>query len=132
MNLSAALRLCRAFVPFMREQRWGHRQCFVARRALADLHFRCELHGGKSRPFALSARSQGIGRTELPRIVSRPVASTRPASCTAGENAEIAKHILLGRAGTAEEVAATIAFCVGGGRLRHRAVIDVNGGIFMG
>jgi 3-oxoacyl-[acyl-carrier protein] reductase len=50
----------------------------------------------------------------------------------AEKNAEIAKNIPLGRAGTPQEVAAAIAFLASqeAGYMTG-AVIDVNGGIFM-
>ena len=137
VNLSAALRMCRTFIPFMREQRWGR---IVNVSSLA----------GRSRTYisgvsymaakaGLLALSRSIaGEFGKDGITANSVApgyiDTAMAQLHGGEkNAEIAKNIPLGRAGTPQEAAAAIAFLASeeAGYVTG-AVIDVNGGIFMG
>ena len=136
VNLSAALGLCRAFIPFMRQQRWGR---IVNVSSLA----------GRSRTYisGVSYMASKAGLLALARSIAGEFGREGvTANCVApgyidtamaklhGEdkNAEIARNIPLGRAGTPQEVAAAIAFLASeeAGYVSG-AVVDVNGGIFM-
>ncbi len=136
VNLSAAVKLSRAFIPYMRERRWGR---IVNVSSLA----------GRSRTFisGVSYMASKAGLLALARsiagefgregITANCVApgyiDTAMAALHGGEkNAEIAKNIPLGRAGTPQEVAAAVAYLASDAAgYMTGAVIDVNGGIFM-
>src|SRR6266850_2534309 len=117
VNLSAALRLCRAFIPFMRERRWGRIVCVSS---LA----------GRSRTYisGVSYMAAKAGLLALARSIDTAMAALHGSE----KNVEIAKNIPLGRAGTPQEVAAAIAFLASEeAGYMSGTVIDVNGGIFM-
>jgi 3-oxoacyl-[acyl-carrier protein] reductase len=135
-NLSAAFRLSRTFIPFMREQRWGR---IVHVSSLAG-RSRTYISGvsymaSKAGLLALARSIAGeFGRDGITANCVAPgyIDTAMAALHGAEKNAEIAKNIPLGRAGTPQEVAATIAFLASeeAGYMTG-AVIDVNGGIFM-
>jgi 3-oxoacyl-[acyl-carrier protein] reductase len=136
VNLSAALHLCRAFIPSMRERRWGRIVCISSlagrsRTYISGVSYMAAKAG-------LLALSRSIaGEFGLDGITANCVApgyiDTAMAALHGSEkNVEIAKNIPLGRAGTPQEVAAAVAFLASeeAGYMTG-AVIDVNGGIFM-
>jgi len=137
VNLSAALRLCRAFIPFMREQRWGR---IVNVSSLAG-RSRTYISGvsymaAKAGLLALSRSIAGeFGKDGITANCVAPGYIDTAMAALHGEekNVEIAKNIPLGRAGTPQEAAAAIAFLASeeAGYVTG-AVIDVNGGVFMG
>jgi 3-oxoacyl-[acyl-carrier protein] reductase len=136
VNLSAALGLCRAFIPFMRERRWGR---IVSVSSLAG-RSRTYISGvsymaAKAGLLALSRSIAGeFGRDGITaNCVAPGYIDTAMAALHGDEkNAEIAKQIPVGRVGTPQEVAAAIAFLASeeAGYMTG-AVIDINGGIFM-
>jgi 3-oxoacyl-[acyl-carrier protein] reductase len=136
VNLSAAVRLCRAFIPFMRERRWGR---IVSVSSLAG-RSRTFISGvsymaAKAGLLALSRSIAGeFGRDGITANCVAPgyIDTAMAALHGADRNAEIAKNIPLGRAGSPQEVAAAIVFLASeeAGYMTG-AVVDINGGIFM-
>ena len=136
VNLSAAMRLCRQFIPAMRAHRWGR---IVNVSSVA----------GRSRTYVsgVSYMASKAGLLALARSIAGEFGREGiTANCVApgyidtamaklhGEekNADIARNIPVGRAGTPQEVAAAIAFlATEEAGYVNGAVIDVNGGIFM-
>jgi 3-oxoacyl-[acyl-carrier protein] reductase len=136
VNLTAAQRLCRQFIPAMRERRWGR---IVNVSSLAG-RSRTYISGvsymaSKAALLALARSIAGeFGRDGVTANCVAPgyIATAMAALHGEEKNAEIAKRIPLGRAGTPQEVAAAIAFLASEeAAYMNGAVIDVNGGIFM-
>ena len=136
VNLSAALRLCRAFIPSMRERRWGRIVCVSSLAGRSRTYISgVSYMAAKAGLLALSRSIAGeFGREGITaNCVAPGYIDTAMAALHGGEkNAEIAKNIPLERAGTPQEVAAAIAFLASeeAGYMTG-SVIDVNGGIFM-
>lgn len=136
VNLSAALRLCRTFIPFMREQRWGRIVCVSSLAGRSRTYISgVSYMAAKAGLLALSRSIAGeFGQDGITaNCVAPGYIDTAMAALHGGEkNAEIARNIPLGRAGTPQEVAVAIAFLASeeSGYMTG-AVIDINGGIFM-
>ncbi len=136
VNLSAALRLCREFIPFMRERRWGRIVCVSSLAGRSRTYISgVSYMAAKAGLLALSRSIAGeFGRDGVTANCVAPGYIDTAMAALHGEekNVEIAKNIPLGRAGTPQEVAAAIAFLASeeAGYMTG-AVIDVNGGIFM-
>ena len=136
VNLSAALRLCRAFIPFMRAQRWGRVVCVSSLAGRSRTYISgIGYMASKAGLLALARSIAGeFGRDGITANCVAPgyIETAMAALHGTEKNAEIANSIPLGRAGTPREVAAAIAFLASeeAGYMTG-AVIDVNGGIFM-
>ena len=136
VNLSAALRMCRAFIPFMRERRWGRIVCVSSLAGRSRTYISgVSYMAAKAGLLALSRSIAGeFGRDGITANCVAPGYIDTAMAALHGEekNAEIAKNIPLGRAGTPQEVAGAIAFLASeeAGYMTG-SVIDVNGGIFM-
>jgi 3-oxoacyl-[acyl-carrier protein] reductase len=136
VNLSAALRLCRAFIPFMREQRWGRVVCVSSlagrsRTYISGVSYMASKAGllALARSIAGEFGRDGVtANCVAPGYIETAMAELHGAE----KNAEISRNIPLGRAGTPQEVAAAIAFLASEeAAYMTGAVVDVNGGIFM-
>lgn len=137
VNLTGAFLMCRAAVPSMRARGWG-RIVNVASRAgrtgVAEggLHYAASKAGliGMTRTLALQCAPQGItANCVAPGRVT--TALTRVATPAAKEAA--LQRIPLGREGTPDEIAGVVAFlCSDDGAYVTGAVVDANGGAFMG
>jgi len=136
VNLSAALRLCRAFIPSMREGRWGRIVCVSSLAGRSRTYISgVSYMAAKAGLLALARSIAGeFGREGITANCVAPGYIDTAMAALHGEqkNVEIAKNIPLGRAGTPQEVAAAIAFLASeeAGYMTG-SVIDVNGGIFM-
>jgi 3-oxoacyl-[acyl-carrier protein] reductase len=136
VNLSAALRLCCAFIPFMRERRWGRIVCVSSLAGRSRTYISgVSYMAAKAGLLALSRSIAGeFGRDGITANCVAPgyIDTAMAALHGADKNAEIARQIPVGRAGTPQEVAAAIAFLASeeAGYMTG-AVIDINGGIFM-
>src|SRR2546426_9531825 len=137
VNLSAALRMCRAFIPFMRERRWGRIVCVASLAGGSRTYISgVSYMAAKAGLLALSRSIAGeFGREGITaNCVAPGYIDTVMAALHGGEkNAEIARNIPVGRAGTPQEVAAAIAFLASeeAGYMTG-AGIDVHGGGFFG
>jgi len=136
VNLSAALRLCRAFIPSMRERRWGRIVCVSSLAGRSRTYISgVSYMAAKAGLLALARSIAGeFGRDGITANCVAPgyIDTAMAALHGADKNAEIAKQIPVGRAGTPQEVAAAIAFLASDeAGYMTGAVIDINGGIFM-
>src|SRR2546426_2814327 len=137
VNLSAALRLCRAFIPSMRERRWGRIVCVSSLAGRSRTYISgVSYMAAKAGLLALARSIAGeFGRDGITANCVAPGYIDTAMAALHGEqkNVEIAKNIPLGRAGTPQEVAAAIAFLASeeAGYMTG-AGIDVHGGGFFG
>src|SRR5438093_2311698 len=114
VNLSASLRLCRAFIPFMREQRWGRIVCVSSLAGRSRTYISgVSYMAAKAGLLALARSLAGeFGREGITANCVAPgyIDTAMAALHGADKNAEIARQIPVGRAGTPQQVAAAIAF----------------------
>jgi 3-oxoacyl-[acyl-carrier protein] reductase len=137
VNLSAPFLLCQALVPGMRRRGWG-RIVNIASRAgrtgviTGGLPYAASKAGliGMTRALALQCAPQAITANCIaPGWVQTPLTERTPAEAAA----QALKTIPLGRVGRPEEIAGVVAFlCSDDAAYITGAVIDANGGSFMG
>jgi len=137
VNLTAAFRLCREFAPRMRDAGWGRvvniaSQAARTKGIIAGPGYMASKAGmlGLTRSIASEFAAFGVtancicpGRIETPMF-----ATSSPET-----NAEYIKSIPVMRFGKPEEIAAAVEFFASeGSGFITGAVLDVNGGTFMG
>jgi len=146
LNLFSAVHATRAVLGGMRERRWG-RVVMVSSLAAKMPYPSIDYAASK---VAMLAVAKGLARhygrdgilinTVLPGLIMTPMwergsASIAAASGSSPEDviANLAKEVPLGRYGTAEEVAAVIAFLASdAASYINGAAIDVDGGLYNG
>ncbi|MGF6413527.1 SDR family oxidoreductase [Paraburkholderia sp. MM5482-R1] len=137
VNLRAPFLLCRGFIQGMKERGWG-RIVNIASRAgrtyipASNAHYSASKAGligmtrmlaGECGPFGITANCVAPGR------ITSPLADRQSPEIIA----ESMKNIPLGRVGTPQEIAETVAFlCSDGAAYITGVTVDVNGGAFMG
>ncbi|NUZ06088.1 3-oxoacyl-ACP reductase FabG [Piscinibacter koreensis] len=137
VNLTAPFLLCKAVVPAMRGRGWG-RIVNIASRAgrtgaiTGGLQYAASKAGliGMTRALALQCAPHAItANCVAPGWVETPMTSRVPPAAAAAA----LKSIPLGRAAQPDEIAAIVAFlCSDDGGYITGAVVDANGGSFMG
>jgi 3-oxoacyl-[acyl-carrier protein] reductase len=137
VNLTAPFLLCQALFPLMKRQQWG-RIINVASRAGRTAisgtaaHYSATKSGliGLTRAVAEKGAAHSITCNAIaPGRFPTPLADTMPPDAIAAS----LKRIPLGRVGNPKEFAATVAFLASEvSAYMTGAVLDVNGGAFMG
>ena len=137
VNLTAPFLLSKAVFPLMRANRWGRIINTASRAGRTSIpgtaaHYSATKSGiiGLTRSLAEEGAAFGITSNAVaPGRFPSPLADTMPPD----EIAASLKRIPLGRIGDPCELAATVAFLASeGAAYTTGAVIDVNGGAFMG
>jgi 3-oxoacyl-[acyl-carrier protein] reductase len=136
VNVTSMLLTCQAFVPAMRQARWGRVVNIASiagrsRSGLAGASYSMSKAAviGFTRSIAAQVAAEGVtANCVAPGRVQSPMAElTDPRA-----NAEYAKAIPVGRFGTPEEVAAAVAYLAGDAAgFVTGAVLDINGGYAM-
>lgn len=141
LNLTTAFRLCRAVAPTMKARRRGAIvlvASIAARQAshLSGVAYTSAKSGlvGLSRHLARELGPFGVRVNAVaPGIVASPRVAAKFQSYTEAERQAILARIPLGRIGRVEEVAAVVAFLASdAASYVHGALVDVNGGLYMG
>jgi 3-oxoacyl-[acyl-carrier protein] reductase len=137
INLTGAFLLCRACVPSMIERKWGRiinisSQAGRSRSDVAGAAYGASKAGliGFSRVLASEVGSDGVTVNCI-----APGRIESPMQAVAGEEATRAyvARIPVGRIGTGADIAASVAFLASEeASFITGAIIDVNGGFFMG
>ena len=137
VNLTGAFLMCRAVVPSMRTRGWGRIVNIASRAgrtgvAEGGLHYSASKAGliGMTRTLAMQCAPQAItANCVAPGRVT--TAMTRVAAPAVAQAA--LQRIPLGREASPDEIAGVVAFlCSDDGAYVTGAVIDANGGSFMG
>jgi 3-oxoacyl-[acyl-carrier protein] reductase len=136
VNLTGAFLMCRAVMPQMRVAGWG-RVINIASRAgrtavAGSIPYAASKAGmlGLTRAVALQCASAGI---TVNAIAPGRVATPMTDSASEQLAAAALKRIPVGRAGTSQEIAAVVAFLASeDAGFITGAVVDANGGAFMG
>lgn len=137
VNLTGAFLLCRAATPGMQARGWGRvvnmsSQAGRARADIAGAAYAASKAGliGFSRVLASEVGSNGV---TVNCIAPGRIESAMTAAAGEEANREYVARIPAGRIGTSDDVASTVAFLVSDqASFITGAVIDVNGGFFMG
>jgi len=136
VNLTSMLLTCQAFVPGMRQARWGRviNMASIAgrsRSALAGASYGASKAAviGFTRSIAGEVAADGVTvNCVAPGRIQSPMAD----SADPKANSEYARIIPVGRFGTPEEVASGVAYLAGGtAGFITGAVLDMNGGFAM-
>lgn len=140
VNLTSAFAFCRAVIPGMKAHHSGSiiNVASVAARQGANLSgvaYTAAKTGlvGLSRQLARELGPFGIRvNTVAPGIVASPRVAQKFDALSEAERAQLLGHIPLGRVGRVEEVAEVVSFLASAASYVHGAIIDVNGGLYMG
>jgi 3-oxoacyl-[acyl-carrier protein] reductase len=137
VNLTGAFLLCRAATPGMQARGWGRvvniaSQAARTRADIAGAAYAASKSGmiGLSRVLASEVGRDGV---TVNCIAPGRIESPMAAMAGAAANQEYVTRIPVGRIGTADDIAATVAFLASKeAGFVTGATIDVNGGFFMG
>lgn len=136
INLTAAFRMCRAFVPGMLEQGWGRviNMASLAGRTrslVASSNYMASKAGmiALTRSIAAEFGPKGVTANAVaPGLIATPMAAARPASA----NTAVVAQIPVRRMGQPEEVAAAVRYLASEeAGFVNGAVLDLNGGVYM-
>jgi 3-oxoacyl-[acyl-carrier protein] reductase len=136
INLGAAFRMCRAFLPAMVAQGWGRviNMASLAGRTrslVASSNYMASKAGllALTRSIAAEFGPRGITANALaPGLVATPMAAARPPEA----NAAVVAQIPVRRMGEAREIAAAARYLASeDAGFVNGAVIDLNGGVYM-
>lgn len=137
VNLTAPFLLCKAVFPLMKRQRWGRIINVASRAGRTSIpgtaaHYSATKSGliGLTRSIAEKAAAYSITCNAIaPGRFPTALADTMPPDAIAAS----LKRIPLGRMGDPQEFAAAVSFLASdGSAYMTGAVLDINGGAFMG
>lgn len=137
INLGAPFRLCRQFVGGMAEAGWGRvinmaSMAGRTRSLIASSNYMASKAGviALTRSIASEFGPCGVTANAIaPGLIATPMAALRPAAA----NEEVIRQIPLRRMGLASEVACAAAYLASDDAgFVNGAVLDINGGVFMG
>ena len=137
VNLNAAFRMCRQFVPGMAVQRWGRviNMASLAGRTrslVASSNYMASKAGliALTRSIAVEFGPVGVTANAVaPGLVATAMAAARPPEA----NAAVVAQIPVRRMGQPREVAAAVLYLASeDAGFMNGAVMDLNGGVYMG